>query len=217
MAKKKVTREELNTLAAEVNAVLNLENPIKFGKKITDEDLTDAIIAQCKGNVYEIDFIEDDEDPNIPIYSEEMKVVFGSLGIKVEKGSPPALVEEDDDIENVDDSEEDADESEVEEIEPVKKGAAKKDAPVKEVAKSAPAKKAKVEKTYTRWNAFADVVKSGKKMGVDDIATKADALCVKNGKNSNMNESKKTVDLSIKIAVALGHGEFADKSFTYIP
>jgi len=206
MAKKKVTREELNTLAAEVNAVLNLENPIKFGKKITDDELVDAIVKQCKNDVYEIDFIEDEEDPNIPVYSEEMRDVFNSLGIKIKKGSPMTPVE---------DAEED--DAEVEEIKPAKKGAAKKDVPVKEVVKAAPASAKKAKKIYTRYNSFADVVKSGKKMSVADIAIKANDFYVKNGKKSKVNESKRVIDLCIKIAVALDHGKFEKEYFTYIP
>lgn len=91
MAKKKVvppTREELVSMAKQINAVLNLGNPIKHTKKVTDEELTASIIENCKENVYEVDFNPDPTDETIIVYTNDMKVLFNKLGITILEGSP---------------------------------------------------------------------------------------------------------------------------------
>jgi hypothetical protein len=203
MAKKKVeevvevelpSREELVSLAKEVNAVLNLEKPITFGKKVTDEELAEAIVKECKNNVYEIDFIEDADDATIPVYSEEAADLFELLGIAVLPGSPEAAEEK------------------KEEVPEPKATGKKKDAsaPVKEkaAAKEKTIPKVKVEKApkeakYTRITAFAEAVKNGKEISIDELDKKTDALYAKNGGEALLIQATKTNLRCIATLVAL--------------
>lgn len=222
MAKKKVeevvadapTRDELVALATEVNAVLNLDNPIKFGKKVSDDDLIDAIVTECTGNVYEIDFIEDPNDATIPIYSEVSSEIFALLGIDILPGSPDDNQSTPEPDADEPDAEEDAD---APEPASVKKGGkpAKAEKPAKAPKAEKPAKAKKESNKYTRYTATAAVIGSGKALTVAEIADKSDALYVKNGGVTNLVEAKKNVDQVIKATLALGIATLDANGFTY--
>jgi hypothetical protein len=211
------TREELVALATEVNAVLNLDTPIKFGKKVSDEELAEAIVKECTNNVYEIDFIEDEADVTIPVYSEIQKEIFALLGIAIRPGSPADNQTPEDVPVEDEQPEEDAPEPVATKTKANKKADKKADAPAKVTpASKAPAKEKKEKGSkYTRYTACAEVVSSGKTLTIAEIAEKADALFVKNGGSSNFSEAKKNVHQENKTTVALGIAILDAKGFTY--
>jgi len=203
-------REELIQLAQEVNAVLNLEVAIKFGKKVTDEELAAAIVKECKNNVYEIDFIEDEEDPSIPIYSEEAKETFETLGIKILAGSPPASGK----VEEPEDDDENADEPEEDEVpEPVQTKTKKEKAASAAKAEVAPAKAKPAAKAkdsvdgnfIIRNKLLAAILKETKKtaMSKKDIISNLDDKFVKSGGSSDKTMSYKVVRGAIPILIEL--------------
>lgn len=221
------SREELVALAQEVNAVLNLEVAIKYGKKVTDEELAAAIVKECKNNVYEIDFTEDAEDATIPFYTEDAEETFKALGIEVLPGSPSDS-EAEVAVEEV--AVEELVEEEVEVPEPKatgKKGGKKEEAPAKEETKKkdtkkedAPAKKKEVkEETYSRADALVEVLKSKAKkaaMTSKDIIEAVDALYVKNGGNEGIAMAFNVVKYTLPVMAKLGHIEKEGSKYKYV-
>jgi hypothetical protein len=236
MAKKVVvelpTREELVALATEVNAVLNLDAPIKFGKKVSDDDLIEAIRKECTNNVYEIDFIEDPNDPAIPIYSEVQKEIFGLIDVVILPGSPNDAPNEDDvayeepetEIEEPEDIPEPiatktkADKKQKANSDAVSSSKTDKQAPVK--GKTAVAKeKASKDARFTRSDAWKIAVEAtaNKPLTKEELIVACDKVFVDNGgvKTSNSTNYFKYL---IAPFIAFGILEItSDKKLKFVP
>lgn len=166
MAKLKVSREQMEALATQMNegvvtgdgTTVKVEPAIDFGKKISDTKLRKAL----EGELPEVQ--GDDK------FTDENWATINLLN-----GVEPAAVEEPA-------TEEKTDEAPVEEPEPEKEEKPEKKAPAKKVEKTtekAADKSAKKGIRYTRSEALADALKAGpgtKK----EIVDRSDALFVKN-------------------------------------
>lgn len=195
MAKVKVvapTREELVSTAQEVSAILGLDTPIKITKKMTDEDVIEAIKAAADGNVYESDFEdrsdEEGEEEGVSFFSALADQVMQKIKVDVVPGTPPVAGEEE--VEEVIE-----DEEEVEEAPAPKAVKAKAEKPAKAPKAEKAPKAKKEEKTkYTRANAFADAVielnADKKAVKLEDLANAANDIYVNAGNNPNIKEAK---------------------------
>lgn len=195
------TREELVALAESMNSVLQLDPPITITKKMKEEDIEATIIEQATGNIYEIDFTPDENDDTVPFFSDEDAAILELLGVEILPGAPETAEEEPAPAPAKGKGKETA--------APAKKDDKKK-------ADKAPAKKKEdTGPKYTRYRAFADVVKAGKKLSLDDIDQKSDDLYVKNGGNANVEQAGRINDRCVQVLLALELGVKDDKNFTY--
>lgn len=102
MAKKvTVTRDELVSLAKEMNVVMGLDPTIKTGSKISDDDLKASIIENGTGQIYETDFEEDPEDDEKVIFTEEATATLKKLGIAIEVSDEEPEGDGENDIDNM--------------------------------------------------------------------------------------------------------------------
>ena len=88
MAKRKgkvaeVSREEMNEVAEELNDVIGFEQPIKFGKRISNDVLKEAITTECM-EVYTTDFVENEDGECL---SEETADVLSRMDITITEPS----------------------------------------------------------------------------------------------------------------------------------
>lgn len=183
-------RDELIALAEEMNEVLQLAPALKITKKMSDEDIVEAIKEQAEGNIYEIDFTADENDDTVPYFSEEAKATIEALEIEVLEGAPAPKEEEPEEAEE-EEEEEPAKKGKKDEkpVKEEKKAAAKKDEkPAKKAEKPAKAKKEKkeVEKKFTRDMAVIEAIKELCKKGATfkDIMDRSDAIYVEEGGKS---------------------------------
>jgi len=228
-----VTREQLETLAEEMNEVLDLDPAIKYTKRVKDAALIKAIMAEA-GEVYNTDFEENDDDT--PFFSEEAGEICELLGI--EPTDPP---EEDDGEEEEEEEqpvkkgkgkgkkkpapepeeeeeEEDEDEEEEEEEPAPKKGKGKK--------KAAPAKKGKGKTApkankYTRSNAFCEALRDAGKKGASktDLVETAADLYVENNEGEdgvNINVAEALFRYAMPSAIELGVVEKDGDNYTLV-
>lgn len=194
MAKAKVvapTREELVITAKEISAILGLDTPIKITKKMTDEDIIEAIKSVADGNVYETDFDdrsdEEGEEEGVSFFSSLANEVMQKIKVEVVPGAPPVAGEEAD--------EEVVEDEEAEEAPAPKDVKAKAEKPAKAPKAEKAPKAKKEEKTkYTRANAFADAVielnADKKAVKLEDLANAANDAYVNAGNNPNIKEAK---------------------------
>lgn len=234
-------RGELVSLAEEMNSVMGLDPVIKFGKKVTDEELIKAIRTEAK-EIYAADFEEDPEDADKEFFTADAKKTLTKLGIEIpedEEGETEEAEEEETEEEPEEkpakkgkgkakpepEPEEEGEEEEEEEEKPVKKGKGKKAAEEEEEdekpakkGKAAPVKKTeapekKKEASYTRANALADAIESGAK-DMKKIDEKSNALYVKKGGKDNLREANFFNRNAIRAIVALDLGTVEDGKFT---
>ena len=167
-------KEALTALVEEINAVLQPKTPIVIGRKMTDEAIIEAIKREATGNIYEIDFQPDPNDPSIEVFSEEGEATIKALGIEILPGAPPTA----------DEGAESAEGVEIADTPSAPAPADKKD--TKKDTKKDDTPKDPAEKRYTRDCAVCDFIEANMKTGFTfkECMDGADDLYVKSGGKS---------------------------------
>lgn len=218
---KTATRQQLEELAEEMNEVMELTVPIKFGKKTPDDKLIELIMAEAE-EVYTTDF-EENEDADRVIFTEDAADTMKILGIvpkepedaddEEEEDEPaPAPVKskgkaktkvvepEEDNDEEDDEPEEDDDEEDEPEPPKRKPKSAPAVAPVKSKGKA----EKSVEKVYTRARAFVDALNEGAG-SKQELMERADELYVeKTGGESNLTVTEVTFRYTMPVLLIKG-------------